>query len=134
MANTLVRVYDRFSDAENARNALLSVGFPPSSVHLSSTEDEAGPVEGNFTVGNKDAGTAGGISGFFRSLRGGDDQTYERDYSRTVQRASYLMTVDADDDDQAALACHIMNRFGAIDVGARTSGCKSEVEARHRKH
>lgn len=123
MTNTIVRVFDRFSDAENARNELLGSGFSSSSVRLSSREDEAGPVEGNFTVGNKDTGT-GGISGFFHSLMGNEDQTYERSYANVAQRGSYVLTVDANDDDQLARAAGIMDRFGAIDVDkrARKSG------------
>jgi hypothetical protein len=120
MANTLVRVYDRFSDAENARNELLHAGFPASSVHLVSNEDEAGPVQGNFTVGNASA-SRNGNGGFFRSLLGGDDHTYQRDYADVVQRGSYLLTVDADNDDQLVRASDITKRFGAVDVDERTS-------------
>ena len=53
MSHTLIKVYDDFSAAQNAREQLLASGFSSSSVHLSSRDDEAGPVEGNFTVGNK---------------------------------------------------------------------------------
>jgi hypothetical protein len=124
MATTLVRVYDRFLDAESARNELLSCGFPSSSVHLNVSEDEAGPVEGNFTVGNASM-PADGTSSSFRS---GDstDHTYEHDYAKVVQRAGCLLTVDADDDEQRNRASDIMNRFGAIDIDQRTSRRNSE--------
>lgn len=120
MANTLVRVYDRFSDAENARNQLLDAGFPASRVHLTSKEDEAGPVQGNFTVG--DASTSlGGVRGAIDSLMGRDDHTYQHDYANVVQCGSFLLTVDVEDDVQSARASDITQRFGGIDVDERTS-------------
>lgn len=109
MATTILRVYDNFSNAENARNALLSCGFSSSRVNLNVKEDEAGPVQGNFIVGNTPSfGDAG--------------RTYADDYAEVVQRGAYLLRVDADDDDQASLASRIMDRLGGIDINERTSG------------
>jgi secreted protein with Ig-like and vWFA domain len=120
MANTLVRVFDRFSDAEAARNELLAAGFPASSVQLTPTEDEAGPVEGNFIIGNAST-SRGGVRGVLSSLIGGDPHTYEHDYAKVAQRGTYLLTVEADNDDQLALASDITKRFGGIDVDERAS-------------
>lgn len=124
MADTLVRVYDKFSDAENARNALLASGFPPDSVHLAAKEDEAGPVEGNFILEYKDA-EKGGDRSLFDSLFGRDDPNEGQGRSEVAWRGGYLLTVDAKDGDQLARASDITKRFGAIDVddrGARHSG------------
>ncbi len=99
MANTLVRVYNDMSKAQHARTQLLEAGFSEEHVHLMSTEDEAGPVEGNFTVGNVHPGT---------------DAHYGDDYRHVVQRGTCVLAVDADDGEQAARADEIMQRFGAI--------------------
>jgi hypothetical protein len=127
MPNTLIKVYDDFSVAQNARDQLLASGFPSSSVHLSARDDEAGPVEGNFTVGNKDLGPEG-IGGLFRSMFGSSDDPgksndpYTRDFSNVVQRGIYILTVDANNDDESARASDIMDRFGAAQPGAKEGG------------
>jgi len=100
MANTLVRVYSNMANAQQARTQLLDAGFSDDSVHLRSTEDEAGPVQSNFTVGN---------------VHAGEDAHYGDDFRNVEQRGTCLLTVDASDGDQAARADEIMRRFGALD-------------------
>jgi hypothetical protein len=119
MVITKLWVFDKFSDAENARIELLAFGLSSDKVRLDVREDEAGPVEGNFTVGNATA--ADDASNPIKSLLAGDDHTYEHDYAKVEQRGVYLLTVDASDDDQIILAYEITGRFGAIDVSERTS-------------
>ncbi len=99
MANTLLRVYDEFSAAQHARDALLSSGFPPHTVHLTSRDDEAGPVSGNFTVGNAKVG----------SNASGD--VYKHKFADVVQRGVYLLEVEPDNDDERARASDIMGRY-----------------------
>ncbi len=125
MANTLIRIYDSFLNAENARKELLDAGFTTDRVRLIARDDEAGPVQGNFTVGNIPS-VRDGISGLFSSSSSSPndsfDQTYARDFANAAQHGSYLLMVDTNDDHQQALAADIMQRFGAIDVDKRTSG------------
>lgn len=127
MSNTLIRIYDDLSVAQNAREQLLASGFPSSSVHLSSRDDEAGPVEGNFTVGNKDRDTSG-ATGLFRSLLGGhddptgSDDVYTRKFANVVQRGMYMLTVDASNENEAARASDIMNQYGAAQRGQENPG------------
>lgn len=106
MANTLIRVYSSMSNAQHARLQLLDAEFPESRVHLVSTKDEAGPVQGNFTVGN---------------LHPDDDVIYQHDYGHVAQRGTCLLTVEAEDEEQARRADEIMRRFGAMDVERRTA-------------
>lgn len=118
MPNTLIKVFDEFAVAEEAREQLLASGFPASSVQLTSRDDEAGPVEGNFYVGNGTDNKAGGIGGVLKSLFGKDDDPrdsndpYTRDFGNAVQRGTYMLTVDANSDDESARASDIMDRFG----------------------
>lgn len=129
MSHTLVKVYDDFTIAQQAREQLLASGFSSSSVHLSSKEDEAGPVEGNFTVGNKDSDTKG-PGGLFRSLVGGhddptsSDDVYTRKFANATQRGIYMLTVDAGSETDAARASDIMNRFDEAQSGRSNAGDK----------
>lgn len=104
MSSTLVKSFDSFADAQMARDALLAGGFSSSSVQLALPDDEAGPVAGNFTVGD--------ASG---------KERYEEDFRHVAHRGHYRLTVDADDEEQAMRASEITGRFGAIDVEARAA-------------
>jgi hypothetical protein len=122
MTNTIVRVFSTFSDAQHARDALLASGFVDSNVHLSSQKDEAGPPEGNFVLDEKDTGTNYRGSFLNRMLDREPRTDALRVPPHAKERGTFLLVVDADDDDQQTCACDIMNRFNAIDVDKRT--CK----------
>jgi hypothetical protein len=124
MATTVVRVYDRLSNAQHARSQLLQSGFPSSSVSLSATEDEAGPMEGNGVVDEKDTGT-GPRGKSLRAMPGSEERTDAYNNSEPEWRSSILLTVDATDDEQRARACGIMDSCGAIDVDARTDSYRN---------
>ncbi|MCW7540085.1 hypothetical protein OOT46_19810 [Aquabacterium sp. A7-Y] len=111
MSHEVVRTYDRLGDAEQARLTLLSSGFDADSVHLSSTVDEAGPVEGNFLVGNG------------RRSSGRAD-AYDRNYAQVAHRGSVLLTVDAEDGEQQRRAAGILDASGAFDVHRADSSAR----------
>ena len=115
MRNTVVRTYDNLASAESARRELLRHGFSADSVELRVGLDEAGPVEGNFVENQKDMGTGPG-SGVFTP----EERTDAYNDDEPVWRGGYLLAVDADGAEQEASAADIMDRFGAIDIEART--------------
>jgi hypothetical protein len=94
MPDPLVVTFDRLADAEAARHALIDAGFAPASVHLASREDEAGPVQGNFTVGDGHPDTHG--------------NPYELNFEDVVQRGTLLMTVEVEDAERRRVAERIL--------------------------
>jgi len=102
MNHAIVRIFDDYDHAQSAREALLAEGFPPDGVVMSISNDEAGPVEGNFAVGNMPMES--------------DKHTYERNYAEVPKVAQCLVTVAADDEPSAARAAGILARFGARDT------------------
>lgn len=98
----IVKIFDQYDHAQRARDALLAEGFPPDGVSMSIANDEAGPMEGNFTVGNLPMES--------------DDHTYDRNYAKPTMNAQCLVTVEAADERVAARAATIMARFGARDA------------------
>ncbi|MGX9699342.1 hypothetical protein ACWYXK_20420 [Janthinobacterium lividum] len=42
----LIRIFDHFADAQQARSALLDDGFPAHTVQLDTVDDEAVPIQG----------------------------------------------------------------------------------------
>jgi hypothetical protein len=119
MPHTLVRVYDNFTAALNARNALLGAGFPPSSVQLTSKVDEAGPVDGNFILDYEDS-KDGPRSEFCQSLFDSEPHIEGRTYYDVAERGNHVLTVEANDEEQLARASDITKSFGAIDLAERT--------------
>jgi hypothetical protein len=115
MATTLIHSYDTLFDAESAQQQLLASGFTSENIHLTVKDDDGGPVEGNFTVGN---GTSGFGARFDPTEPPGvdDDETYERDFKDPMQRGTFLLTVDADDDTARQRASEILHRYGGIDL------------------
>jgi hypothetical protein len=114
MANEIVKVFDRYEDAEQARSALLAAGFGPDQVRLQCNEDEAGPVEGNFLVGNgRRAGRGGGVSS--RAAVHGD-LPYELNFDHLELRGLNLLLLDVPGDEQRARAEELLGGFGARDV------------------
>lgn len=114
MPTTVVRIYDKLSVAEQARDQLLNSGFSADSVHLTSTLDEAGPVENNFILDEKDTGK-GPRSGRLNKMFGVEERTDAYGNASPEWRSSYLLTVDTDDDEQLERASDIMERMGAMD-------------------
>ena len=102
MNHAIVRIFDVYDHAQSARDALLAEGFPPDGIMMSIANDEAGPVEGNFTVGNLPMES--------------DRHTYDRNYAEVPKVAQCLVMVAADDEAAAAKAASILARFGARDA------------------
>ena len=118
MANEIVKVFDRYEDAEQARSALLAAGFAPGQVRLQCNEDEAGPVEGNFLVGNgRRPGRAGGVS----SAADHGDLPYELNYDHPELRGLHLLLLDVLGDEQRIRAEEVLGGFGARDIAAPAS-------------
>jgi hypothetical protein len=126
MSNPLLRAYDRFEDAEQARNEILANGIPPERVQLNALEDEAGPVEGNFVLDEKDTGKGPTEPGGDAShdLLGTEERTDAYNNSEPVWRASHVLVVMTDDDRQRRQAAEIMDRYGGIDVEQRTAAAR----------
>lgn len=102
MNHAIAMIFDVYDHAQSARDALLAEGFPADEVSMSVANDEAGAVQGNFTVGNLPMES--------------EQHTYDRNYANVRQAAQCLITVAAQDEAAAARAAGIMARFGARDA------------------
>jgi len=124
MADTVVGVYDRYSDAKQALDELTANGFTKERVTLDPSE-ETPTARNTLLRGDNDSG---GIMGFFRSLFGMDNEqeSYAGTYSEAVRRGSYLLTVHLQNDEQADLATEIMNRHDPVDIDERSTQWRSE--------
>lgn len=85
----LVFSYDSLEGANAAREALAKAGLPLQASAVSVRQDEAGPVEGNFLIGNG------------RTFQGaepgpaltGPNVPYEQNFAQVKNRGVYLLEV-----------------------------------------
>jgi hypothetical protein len=87
----LVHSFDSLEQAAAGVNALVMAGISHGAIELRVIEEESGPAEGNFIIGN--GRTAhGGPPG---ALRTGDDVPYEENFRRVEYRGVHLVMVRA---------------------------------------
>lgn len=115
-------MYDKFPDAENARNALLASGFAADSIHLTSTQDEAGPVSGNFILEYKDK-EKGDDDSILDALFRSDEPNEGQGRTEVAWRGNYLLTVDTSNEEQWRHASDITKQFDPIDGSGQHHGC-----------
>lgn len=120
-ASSVVAVFDEYSDAQAAVQALVAEGFDRTSIQLS---NEPATTDTSASSTKKDTG--GGISGFFRSLFGSEQNPYHDTYAESARRGSYVLTVQARNDDEADRATEILERFDPVDVEERASQWKQQ--------
>lgn len=105
MTDLVLRMYDTLPHAELARDALLTAGYSADQVQLEAMNSEAGPVEGNFTVGDtSDRSDHSGI---------GDSGDYGESFRTVRQGAIIKLTVAVESDARHARAMEILDRVDA---------------------
>lgn len=107
MATRMIRIFDQYADAEAARDALLAAGYARDAVRVSVRDDEAGPVQGNFTVGNITEAPGG---------TGEANHTYARNDKNLAQRGLCMVVLDAVEGPEAGAAAALLDRFGGRDI------------------
>jgi hypothetical protein len=104
MEKPLIYVFDDFATAERVREEMLSYGFDPAGVQLAAAEDEAGPVKGNFTVGD------------YTTVKGGTD--YKDSFANPIQRGCITLTILPVDPTQTEYAVKLLARYGISEAPA----------------
>lgn len=106
MSDFLLRMYDTLAHAEIARNALLAAGYGAEMVQIEAMNSEAGPVAGNFTVGNSsDHSDHSGI---------GDSGDYSENFKDVREVAIIRLIVAVDSDSSRALANDVLDRAAML--------------------
>lgn len=127
MNNTVVAIFDEYGQAQQAMNALFNEGFTHSNVKLSPAEENPGARE-QF-LRSREISTTGshwGIGDFFRSLFGADQHGDDAGlYAEAVRRGSYMLSIDANDEDEADRAADIVQQYHAVDIDQRAAQWRS---------
>lgn len=118
MQHTLVAVFDNRSDAQNAMTELLSSGFSPSDVNVSSAAagDTGAPAAG------RDEGMGASIKHFFGNLFGADNDDQTTRYADAVSGGRHVLTVTTASEPAVERAADVIERFGPVDLDERHDG------------
>jgi hypothetical protein len=119
MQNPIIGTFIDLTAAQRARAELLSAGFPEDDVEIQVRIDEAGPVQGNFTVGDDPAVTG--------------KTAYTHTYAPQAQDDVHdcVILVSAADPAQAEQAVAILERNGALDPDPAARAAQREDARRH---
>jgi len=120
MRQTVIGLFNKSSDAQQAVQRLLSNGFTNDNVDISlgTTSGTTSSPTGNtnFDLDNDDRDEhESGISRFFKNLFGEDDDTDVNRYSK-ASRGKSIVTVHALSDEEAKRASDILDDAGAVDI------------------
>ncbi|MET0857518.1 MAG: hypothetical protein ABWY27_12260 [Telluria sp.] len=116
MDNQLIYIFDDFEAAERARDELIKFGFTAEGVNLEVRDDEAGPVQGNFTVGDNPEAS------------GGSD--YQHTFAHPTNRGVCMLTIAPTSAMQSDYAVALLARYGVTDATAPDGKTKADgVEA-----
>ncbi|KMZ13010.1 hypothetical protein BHUM_00739c [Candidatus Burkholderia humilis] len=124
MRHTLIGVFDTYAQAENARSALITAGFPRADIELQANPKRDAAAEPSVarTETHQQPGMLANIERFFSMLFGGRDQPPEvAHYSEAVRRGAILVAVDTPSAEQADVARATLSDQGAIDIDDRAA-------------
>ena len=149
MDQTVVGMFDTAAQAQQAAQKLNAAGFSTEHVDVSNAKYHAGgspsadgsdyqntsgtAVEGVADAAGRTAHQAEeGISGFFSSLFGGDedDNDTAQRYQHVAQSTGSIVTVHCHSAENAHKAAQILDEAGAVDVDERaaTTGYQSKTQ------
>ena len=104
METALIYVFDDFDMAQKARAELIQYGFDKDAVELRISDDEAGPVQGNFTVGDACHATPG--------------SDYASTFGTVAHRGNCMLFIAPTSPTHTQYAIALMARYGVSDPGA----------------
>ncbi len=123
MAKTVVGLFNSTTEAQNIKHELVSEGYSAENIRVVANEQSTGTTGGYASSSGsaaQDTGVMASIKNFFGSFTDADesDRNY---YSEGVSRGGALLTATVPDNRAADLAAKL-ERYGARDVNAETSG------------
>jgi len=119
MANTVIGLFEKAGDAQEAVQKLLAKGFSHDDIDLTAAGHGAG-TEGSDDRRDSHEGFGDKVENFFSSLFGDDNDEAGR-HSEVMRRGGTLVTVHAGSNDRAETAADILDDCGAVDVDERAA-------------
>ncbi len=120
MTQTVVGLFDKSSDAQDAVQQLISNGFTDANVDVSLSNSSTGSTS---STGNTDFKLdsdehESGVAKFFKNLFGDNDDADR--FNKVASRGSSIVTVYAQSAEEAKKAANILDDNGAVDVDEKS--------------
>lgn len=112
MANTVVGIFEKAIDAQQAQSYLLSNGFSASDVDITTSSYNSDTTVRAINKDDEDFGDR--IGNFFKDLFDGDEDETRR-YSEAGRRGT-IVTVHTTSTAEAEKAADILDQYGAVNV------------------
>ena len=127
MQNTVIGVYDKYSQAQAAVNELMTRGLSRAHINMI-PQEESFDSRSSALRSSDDRDEGWSIGKFFRSMFGSDEpeSSHTDLYHEAVRRGSYLVTVEAESDEQRDQACEILDRYDPINIDERSSAWRTQ--------
>ena len=126
MAQTVVGIFNKTSNAQDAMDALVSKGFDRSNIDMSAGNMAANNTN-DFKLDNHEEES--GFSKFFKNLFGTDDDSADR-YSNMTAKSEAVVTVYATSADEAENAADIMDDNGAVNMNMEADASGNDAMSR----
>ena len=131
---TVVGVFDTVDEAQDARDALVDMGFDASEVRVQSnpaahTGETLTTTDRTITGTSRngeDEGFMASIGHFFSNLFGSDDNEHAGHYSEAVRRGSTVVAVTVAEADRVEQARSALAAAGAVDIDKRTESWRED--------
>ena len=115
MAQTVVGIFDNYTEAQQALQQLISSGISEDRIDITTPDTSGTSTTGGYSNYDNDND---GISNFFSNLFGGDEDNARR-YTEVGRRGS-IISVHAHSAQEAESAARILDQYGAVDVDERS--------------
>jgi stress response protein YsnF len=114
MEKTVIAIFNYSADAQEAVNRLLNEGLTRDNIDVSYNTANETQENKEYGATYKQDNNESGISRFFKSLFGNDDEADV--YTKVAGKNSSIVTVYAKSEEEAERAAEILDEAGAIDV------------------
>lgn len=108
--STIIAAFRSSADAQAAAQDLQAAGVNRGDIYLESTGSGTSTDYGSRTAAHE-----GGITGWFKSLFGAEDETDRAGYERAYSEGGYLLSVDANESEIDQIE-DILNRHSPVNV------------------
>jgi len=115
MAQTVIGMFESSSKAQEAIQELVESGITRDRIDLSGGNTSGSSYSSTSSTDTSEHHESG-ISKFFKSLFGDDDNDDADKYTRVASRTQSIVTVHAETRDEAERAADILDDNGAVDV------------------
>jgi hypothetical protein len=132
MRHTVIGLFDTYTQAESARDALVQTGFARADVELQANPEprSAADVDPAATSETGGHGFMANIERFLSSLfSSGPRPEDTARYTEAVRRGAVLVCVSAASESHAQLAQQTLAKLGAVDIGERPPTWESPASA-----